>query len=258
MIISSIQFPITIHIGHIDILLHNILEPLSFFIGFRYFLFLRQKEGDLIDTSNRVWILIGAIFGSFFGSRLIAAFENPDQLFQAKNTLQYIYQNKTILGGLLGGLVGVELIKLAIGEKNPSGSLMVYPLLLAMLIGRVGCFSMGVFEETYGLPSNFPCAMHLGDEYLRHPVALYEMLFLILLWITLYFISKKVILAPGALFKMFLISYCIFRFFIEYLKPHVNLFSMCSSIQIAACLGVIYYYKYILHPDRLFEKINTK
>ncbi len=258
MITSAIQFPITISIGHVAILWHNILEPLSFFIGFRYFLLLRKKQGDIIDSSNRVWILIGAIFGSFFGSRLVAAFENPEQLFQAENTLLYFYQNKTILGGLLGGLVGVELIKLAIGEKNPSGNLMVYPLLLSMIIGRIGCFSMGVYEETYGLPTNLPWGMRLGDEYLRHPVALYEILFLMLLWSILYFTSKKIILAPGALFKIFLFSYCVFRFFLDFIKPHVNLFLMCSSIQIAAFLGVIYYYRYLLDPNLLLEKKNKK
>ncbi len=256
MFITSIQFPIAIHIGHVDILLHNIFEPLSFFIGFRYFLWLRKKQGDIIDTSNRVWILIGAIFGSFFGSRLVAAFENPEQLFQAKNTLQYIYQNKTILGGLLGGLAGVELIKLAIAEKNPSGNLMVYPILLSMIIGRIGCFSMGVYEATYGLQTDLPWGMYLGDEYLRHPVTLYEMLFLILLWFSLKIISKKRYLTPGALFKIFLFSYCVFRFFLDFIKPHVNLFFVFSSVQIAALCGIMYYYRYIVKPRLLFEERN--
>ena len=82
-------------------------------------------------------------------------------LFQSPNILVYFYSNKTIVGGLLGGLVGVELIKKLIKEKNASGDLFTYPLILAMIIGRIGCFSMGVYEETYGLPSSIA----MGDEF---------------------------------------------------------------------------------------------
>jgi hypothetical protein len=44
---------------------------------------------------------------------------------------------------------------------------------------------MGVYEETYGLPSSLPWAMDLGDGIQRHPVALYEIIFLIALWLSL-------------------------------------------------------------------------
>jgi prolipoprotein diacylglyceryltransferase len=53
--------------------------------------------------------------------------------------------------------------------------------MLAMIIGRIGCFLTGIYEETYGIPTDSVFGMHLGDQYLRHPVALYEIV-LILLW----------------------------------------------------------------------------
>lgn len=251
---ASIQFPITVQIGTVSILLHNILEPLSYFIGFRYFVWLRNKKGDHIDTSNRIWILIGAIFGSVAGSRLVAAFEDPNQLKQASNILWYVYQNKTILGGLLGGLAGVEIIKKWIGEQKSSGDLLVYPLLLAMIIGRSGCFSMGIYEATFGLPSNLPWAMFLGDELKRHPVTLYEIAFLIILWLLLYMLSKRIELMPGALFKLFLFTYCMFRFLLDFIKPHTALALGLSSIQLAALAGMIYYYRYTLKPSLLQQR----
>ncbi len=74
-----------------------------------------------------------------------------------------------------------------------------------MIIGRIGCFSMGVFEETYGIPTTLPWGMNLGDNYSRHPVALYEIIFLAVLWVCLVLIEKNRKLESGKLFKVFMI-----------------------------------------------------
>ena len=140
------HFPITIEIGSLKILLHAILEPLGMFIGFRYFLYLRKEKGDQIESGQRLWIIIGAIFGALIGSRLVGGLENPAELLKAPNPLIYFYTNKTVIGGFLGGLLGVELVKKLIGEKHSSGDLFTYPMILALIIGRIGCFGMGVYE----------------------------------------------------------------------------------------------------------------
>ena len=154
------------------------LETIGFIAGYRYFVFLRKKQGDIIENENRIWILIGATFGALLGSRLIGGLENPVEMFASKNILAYFYENKTIVGGLLGGLFGVELVKKIIGERQKSGDLFTYPIILGMMIGRIGCFSMGIYEETYGTITSLPWGMNLGDGVLRHPVALYEIIFL--------------------------------------------------------------------------------
>jgi phosphatidylglycerol:prolipoprotein diacylglycerol transferase len=106
-----LHYPFCIEIGSVKILLHTIFETAGMFIGFRYFIYLRKKQGDSIKSDNRTWIIIGAIFGAILGSRLVGGFENPVALFASKNPLFYIYQNKTVLGGFLGGVFGVELMK---------------------------------------------------------------------------------------------------------------------------------------------------
>jgi phosphatidylglycerol---prolipoprotein diacylglyceryl transferase len=230
------------------------MEPLGFFIGFRYFMHLRKKQGDVIPSSNRVWILIGAIFGALLGSRIIGGLEDPPQISIAGNVWFYFYQNKTVLGGFLGGLFGVELVKKIIKEKHASGDLFTYPMILALIIGRIGCFSMGVYEETYGLPTSLPWGMHLGDAKLRHPVCLYEIIFLMLLWILLVQTEKKYILQNGARFKMFMMAYCFFRFLLDFVKPHYTFSIGLSTIQITALLGLIYYYRYIVDPKKLIAR----
>ncbi|MDX1936290.1 MAG: diacylglyceryl transferase, partial [Flavihumibacter sp.] len=104
------NFPFSIQIGEIKLLWHSLLEPVAFFIGFRFFLYLRKRQGDVI-RKNRVWILMAAIFGALIGSRILGGLEDPRQIAIADNVWIYFYQNKTVLGGFLGGLWGVELVK---------------------------------------------------------------------------------------------------------------------------------------------------
>lgn len=226
-------------------------EVLAFFIGFRYFLWLRKNRGDAIRTPNRTWIIIGAILGALIGSRLIGGLEDATQINKADNLLFYFYQNKTVLGGFLGGLAGVELVKKIIKEKQASGDLFVYPIMLALIIGRIGCFSMGVYEETYGTVTNLPWGMNLGDGSLRHPVCLYEIIFLLGLWICFQGIQKKLSLEQGALFKLFMIAYLGFRFLLDFIKPHYTFDVGLSTIQLTCIAGLLYYLPYIIQPKKL-------
>jgi phosphatidylglycerol:prolipoprotein diacylglycerol transferase len=236
-----VEFPFAFHTGTTKILWHTIAEPLGIFIGYRYYLFVRKKQGDSISSDNRLWIFIGAIFGSIIGSRIVGGLEDPDQIRKAGNVLLYFYQNKTVLGGFLGGLFGVELMKKVINEKHSSGDLFTYPMLLALIIGRIGCFSMGVYEETYGTVTSTFMGMNLGDGLQRHPVTLYEIIFLLLLWIGLLQTEKKYQLANGLRFKFFMIAYCMFRFALDFIKPHYTFSIGLSTIQITALIGLLYY-----------------
>ncbi len=249
------NFPIELRLLGYTINLHMLLETLAFFIGFRYYTYLKKTHIDLISTSNRSWILIGAIFGALLGSRLLGALEEPDKLMTATYPLLYIYMNKTILGGLLGGLWVVEITKKILGEKNSSGDLFTFPLLLAMVIGRIGCFFNGITEKTYGIPTSFITGMDLGDGVLRHPVALYEIFFLVLLWISIYFIEKKHTFENGYRYQFFMISYCLFRYCMDFIKPIDAYFYGIGTIQIACLVALFYYsktiYTLLFHPSSL-------
>ena len=231
--------------------MHVVFEVLAFFIGFRYFLWLRKKRGDAIKTPNRTWIIIGAIIGALIGSRLIGGLEDPTQITKANNVLFYFYQNKTVLGGFLGGLTGVEIVKKIIKEKGASGDLFVYPIILALIIGRMGCFSMGIYEETYGTVTTLPWGMNLGDGLVRHPVSLYEIIFLWVLWVCLWIVQKKFALQQGALFKLFMIAYLGFRFLLDFIKPHFTFNVGLSVIQLTCIAGLLYYLPYIIQPKKL-------
>lgn len=230
-----------------------VTEIASFFIAFRYYLYLKRKKGDSISGLNRLYILLGATLGALIGSRLLGGLEDPVAMSKSGSALKYFYTNKTVVGGFLGGLFGVEGMKGLIGEKQRSGDLYTFPIILGLIIGRVGCFSMGIYEETYGLPTNLFTGMNLGDGQLRHPVALYEILFLIGLWIFIKQVSHRYPLADGAQFKTFMISYLLFRFLLDFIKPHYTWPFDLSSIQLACLLGLLYYIRYIIDPKKLLK-----
>lgn len=225
--------------------IHLILEYLAFFLAFRYYVFLRKRSTDSISSTNRLSIIIGAVFGALFLSRMVAFFENP--LLHLEQDWLFNLNNKTIMGGLFGGLLGVELAKKMIGEKQSSGDLFTLPIILGIIIGRFGCFLSGIKEFTYGRETSFFIGMDLGDGLYRHPIALYEVVFLLLLFVLIKRLQKKARLPiSGDYFKLFMISYFSFRFSIEFLKPNSFYVLGLSSIQILCLICLLYYYKFIL------------
>jgi phosphatidylglycerol:prolipoprotein diacylglycerol transferase len=249
-------FPLEFSIGPMSISAHLVFEILGITLGFRYFMHLRKQKEDHISESNRIWIFIGAAFGAVFFSRLVGSLEDPSIFFSSKNSLMYFYLHKTIVGALFGGLICVEVIKKIIGEKSSSGDLFVYPLMLGMMIGRVGCLSAGVHEQTYGIPSDLPWALYLGDGIPRHPVALYEIIFLASLWSIFAAIEKRITFKEGVRFQFYLMCYFIFRFLIDFIKPGYKFSFGLSTIQITCLLGMLYYYKTFFQLFFQFQKLR--
>lgn len=232
---------------------HFIFELLAFFIGFRYFLWLRRSAGDHLPNSSRLTAFLGAAAGALLGSRLLGALEDPTLFFNPNGNWLYYFQSKTIIGALLGGLTGVEIAKKIVGETRSSGDLFAFPLILGMMIGRLGCFSMGVAEPTYGIASTLPWAMDLGDGVLRHPTALYELLFLLLLWISLRALRARFDFQEGALFKLFMVAYLLYRFSVAFIQPVKAWFGGLGTLQLACIMGILYYYKVFLTPSYLLK-----
>jgi len=226
----------------VKINIHLILEYAAFFLGYRYYAYLKKNTSDIISSDNRLLIILGAAIGAFLGSRIMGLLENPTSIFE--KSLIYLFNVKTIMGGLFGGLLGVEIAKKIIGEKNSSGDLFTLPIVLGIFIGRIGCFLTGIKEFTYGKETSFFMGMDLGDGLLRHPLALYELFYLVIL----FFILKNLINKThesGVVFKLFMLSYFGFRFLIEFLKPNQFFVFGLSSIQILCITCWLYYYKFI-------------
>lgn len=238
--LSPLSIPFQPSVAGIPINVHLILEYLAFFIAYRYYVFLRRKKVDSIATSNRLSIILGAALGAIIGSRLMGFLENP-VVDPGNTTFFQLYNLKTIMGGLFGGLLGVEITKKIIGERSSSGDLFTLPIVAGIFIGRIGCFLSGTNEFTYGKPTSFFTGMDLGDGILRHPVALYELIFLAGLFVVLQRLYNKDNNESGFVYKIFMLSYFGFRFLVEFIKPNVFFLAGLSSIQWLCVLCFVYY-----------------
>lgn len=246
------EFPVIFELGIFRISAHTVFETLAFMVGWRYFMILRNHQADSISDDNRLWIIIGAGFGALLFSRIIGALENPHLLSENFNLI-YIYQSKTVLGGLLGGLLGTELTKKILHVSKSSGDLLTFPLILAMMIGRIGCLSAGISEPTHGIPTDFILGMDLGDGIPRHPTSLYEIFWLLGTWILLLQIEKKWNFSDGSRFKVFMVLYLIYRFLVDFIKPDFRFDFGLTTIQITALLGLLYYQKVFFLPRKLIQ-----
>ncbi|MCU0448834.1 MAG: prolipoprotein diacylglyceryl transferase [Bernardetiaceae bacterium] len=240
--------------------LHPLFEVLAYTIGYRYYQWLRRHQGDPISDPHRLWIFIGAAGGALVGAYLLGALENPNywagqqylnHLLGRSAVVAAALGNKTIVGGLLGGLLGVELTKWRLGVRTSSGDLMAYPLVLGLAIGRVGCLLGGLKDGTVGVASSLPWAIDFGDGVPRHPTSLYEIIFLLSLGLGLKTLERHFTLTNGARFKLFLASYLVFRFAIEFIKPVVPVAAGLGSIQWACLGGGLYYWRVFWQPRRL-------
>lgn len=238
------DFPVTFHIFGKTVLAHPLFEAVGMFMGMRYYFYLKRKSKEKLSFNTSAAVLIGATAGALLGSKLIGNLENPYMMFD-DFSLRKFWSSNTIVGGLAFGLLGVELAKKVVHHKESTGDLIVFPLMLAMIIGRIGCFLTGIYEETYGLPTEAVFGMHLGDQYLRHPVALYEIGFLIILWACLKYIQRRKKYHSGFLFQVFMLSYFTFRFLLDFIKPRVEVAGNLGTIQIV-CICVIIYYIYTI------------
>lgn len=245
----QIEFPVTISLFGYSLLIHPVLEWIGIFLGMRLYAFLKKNNRSNLSSTQSLSIIIGALIGALIGSKIIGTLENLWAIFEAKNPFLYFWTSNTIVGGLAFGILGVECTKKIIKYNESTGDLMVYPLILAMIIGRIGCFLTGVFENTFGNPTDFIFGMYLGDSHLRHPVALYEIVFLICFVFINHYISKNIVFPSGFLFQFFMLNYFTFRFFLDFIKPKLNIILNLSTIQLT-CLTMILYYVTLINKNR--------
>jgi phosphatidylglycerol:prolipoprotein diacylglycerol transferase len=219
---------------------HPVMETLAYATGFAVYRWQRARQGDVVDEPQRWTVLAGAAVGALLGSRVLGLAEQWPTVMQAWRTgkipeLLLSPGGKTIVGGLLGGWLGVELVKKISGINRRTGDLFALPLCVGIAVGRVGCLLAGLADDTYGKATTLPWAVNLGDGIGRHPVQVYEILFLALLGIV---VSRPAELPEGARFRIFLGGYLVWRLVIDFLKPQPLVDGM-NLIQWSCVAGIV-------------------
>jgi prolipoprotein diacylglyceryltransferase len=260
-----LSFPVYLHFGPYIIHPHLFFEALSYVVACGVYLALRHRFADSIATPLRWAVVAAAVAGGAIGAKLLFWLEDPRLTWQSLNHPRYLVGGKTIVGGLVFGLIAVELMKRYIGLRTSTGDLYAIPLALGVAIGRIGCFLTGLSDNTYGTPTILPWGVDFGDGVSRHPTQLYEIVFLLGLIPILYYVLKSTAnwpipndrrpttrLLPGDGFKIFMVAYLSFRLVCDFIKPYPRVFLGLGGIQWACVLVLLYYSSDVarwLHPS---------
>lgn len=180
------------------------------------------------------WVVLGGVIGA----RIWHILTPPASMVeQGVTTLYYLTHPLDAIAiwrgglGIPGAVAGGGLTLYIYTRKRGINFLlwadMIVPgLALAQAIGRWGNF---VNQEVYGSPSNLPWAItidpkHRLPEFMDvatyHPLFLYESIFNLLNMAFLLWLNRKMYhkLKEGDVFLSYLITYPLFRFFLEFLR----------------------------------------
>lgn len=226
--------------GNPDI--HFAFEVLGYLAAASVYAAMRARGADPIPDRSRLIVLIAAAVGASIGMRLLYAASNWEHV----TSIRDVFAGKTVVGGLVGALITVEIVKKVIGVRRSTGDLFVYPVITAMCIGRIGCFLTGPVDRTAGTPTDLPWGIAIADGVKRHPVALYEIAFLLLL-VPFLRLARR----DGDRFRIFLASYLAFRLLVDFLKPDPPPLALgLSAIQWACVAGLLYYSTVLTNAER--------
>ena len=199
-----------------------------------YFEAKRQNLNTDVVLDSLTWIIIGGVIGA----RLWHIFTPPASMVEQGITTQYYLTHPLaaiaiwrgglgIPGAVAGGALAFYLYSRKRDLNFGQWADVFAPgLALGQAIGRWGNF---VNQEVYGRPTDLPWAIRIDPQHrlpefmeyeTYHPLFLYESLFNLLnmgflLWVSRKYGNK---LKHGDVFLTYLITYPIFRFFMEFLR----------------------------------------
>lgn len=193
----------------------------------------RTQAGLPLSPREKFFIGLGAFCGAMIGAKLPFVLSDWDGLVSGA---AWFASGKTILLGLVGGYFGVELAKWLLGVRVKTGDSFAVPVAAAVGIGRLGCFHAGC---CYGTPTDLPWGVVFPavDALPRHPTQLYESAFHVAAAGVLYWLWRRRLFS-GQLIKLYILSYLIYRFFTELIRPEARLTGGLTGYQWAALVLV--------------------
>lgn len=239
-----------------DPIYHTVFESLACIVGFRLYTWLRKR--DTLTAAQRMPIIAGCCLGAVAGAKAINFANDPAHLaalvhsFSQGAGLQDLAQvvaGKGVVGALIGGWAGVEITKALLKVRSATGDSFVIPLAAGIMIGRIGCFLCGLYDRTYGIETTLPWGVDFGDGQMRHPLQLYEIIFLAVFLASIRPLKSR-LTEQGDLFKLFMCAYLTFRFFSEMLKPVPHIWLGFDAEQVVAICVVLFYWRFIVRLVR--------
>ena len=242
--------PLTAETAH---LVHFILEWLALIVGVQSYRLLKKRHATRnpnspqtagLLTKGNFAVAFGCILGAGIGNKLLFLLEMPQAW--AEFGIASLAMGQTIVGGMIGGLVGIEIAKKLTGITHSTGDLFIVPFCVGLTVGRVGCFVAGLHDGTYGVPTDWPWGVDFGDGIARHPTQVYDQLWALAMLVFFYMAYPKLKTVSGLSFKLLFVSYLLWRFWVDGIKPVPYGYAFgWSGIQWACVLTVILYLPFV-------------
>ncbi|CAI8161786.1 MAG: Prolipoprotein diacylglyceryl transferase [Methanobacteriota archaeon] len=216
---------------------HLLFELIGYFVAFGLLMREKKTRGDTVSDENRAWLIVAALFGALLGARILAFMEHFDE-FGDREVPIILFGGKTIVGGLLGGTLAIEVTKKFLGITARTGDVYVTPLVFSMAIGRLGCFFTGLEDATYGYHTSLPWGVDFGDG-ARHPTQLYGIIALFAMW---FWLNKNESPIQGKRFQMFMVLYLSWRLLIDFAKDTTTMELLWLTPIQWACIGGLFWF----------------
>jgi len=216
------MYPILFKVGNFSVKSYWVFMVLGFILG-GIVIYWQAKRKNL-NSHKAIYLIIITIISGFIGSRLGYVLLNFNSYQKDLiKILKFWRGGFSWQGGFIFSLLAILLI-LRSDKKNLGKWLdaIIFGTLVGYSIGRIGCFLNGC---CYGIVANAPWAIKfpsLGDNLLRHPTQLYAVFCSFLIFLLLYFYSKKTKLKNGSLFFIGVAFHSLVRFIIEYFRFNTN------------------------------------
>jgi phosphatidylglycerol:prolipoprotein diacylglycerol transferase len=212
----------TIDVAGIPVPTHGLFVGLGVVAACLVFVVEARRRGQ---TDERIWYVVtGALIGGAIFMRLGPWFQHLDLRENASLPEQWLYGNRSILGGLFGAWLGVHVTKRLVGYTSRTGDLFAPAVALGMAIGRIGC----LLTELPGTPTGTSFGITLDAEDAArlgapagvplHPSFAYEIVFQAAAFAVIWFWLRHRLVSPGETLTFYLLGYGVFRFLVEFTR----------------------------------------
>src|SRR4051794_309522 len=216
------MYPTLATVAGVPIPTHGLFVGLGVLAAAWVFVVEARRRGQ--RDERIVYVVLGALAGGAVFMRLGTWLQHLDLRQNASLTEQWLYGNRSILGGLFGAWLGVHVAKRLVGYRLRTGDLFAPAVALGMAIGRIGC----LLTEKPGTPTGTRVGITLDPATAArlgapagvplHPSFGYEIVFHALAFAVLWGWLRHRLTAPGETLTFYLAAYGVFRFFVEFVR----------------------------------------
>ena len=231
--------PVLFHVGTLGVPTHEAFTVLGLLVAGALVCQQARASGRLDD--GMWWVIAGAVLGAAVGARVSTLWTYAATADHPTFTGAALDGGKSVLGGLPGAYAGVLIAKRCVGLRRSTGDLFAPAVALGMALGRVGCF----LTERIGTPTSLPwgigvdagTAARIPDctwcapGVRMHPSMLYEIVFQLGAFAVLWSLRGR-LRTEGDLLKLYLLSYAVFRFAVEFVRGSPAVFAGLTRPQL--------------------------